>query len=91
MTNIFPVFIIIAILTVVVLTELIKRLDKKNVLKGYRVWIPAILSFFAAMALKIGNFFANPDQVWFYCAVIFAFSIFGFEAILKKIQNALNA
>lgn len=90
MTNIFPVFVIIAIVTVIVFTELIKRLDKKDVLKGYRVWIPLILSLLASVALRIGNFFANPDQVWFYWAVIFALSVFGFEAILKKITNALN-
>jgi len=90
MTNIFPVFILLAIITVVALTELIKKVDKKNVLKGYRVWIPAILSFFASAALRIGDFFTNPDQVWFYCAVIFAFSTFGYEAVLRKIQNVLN-
>jgi hypothetical protein len=91
MTNILPVFIVIAIALVIIIAELIKKLDRKNRLKGYRVWIPAVLSCGAAYLLGIGKFFAEPSQVWFWWAVIFAFSTFAYEAVLKKITTALGS
>jgi hypothetical protein len=87
--SLLPVFILIAIALVVVVTELIKKVDTKNRLKGYRVYIPFVLSFGAAVLLRIGNFFVTA-QMWFWWAVIFGFSVFFFEAILKKIQAAFN-
>ncbi|MDR0302362.1 MAG: hypothetical protein LBI04_08655 [Treponema sp.] len=88
--NLLPFFIVIAIALVVIFTELIKRFDKKERLKGYRVYLPLVLSFAAAYLLKRGNFFVT-EQMWFWWAVIFGFSIMGYEAILRKIQNALGA
>jgi len=87
--NMLPVFIATAIALVVVFTELIKKLDRKNRFKGYRVYVPAALSFAAAYLLKIGSFFAD-GQMWFWWAAIFGFSIFGYEAVLRKIKNALS-
>jgi hypothetical protein len=74
---------------VVIFTELVKTLDKKGRLKGYRVYIPLVLSFVTAFLLKVGNFFVT-EQMWFWWAVIFGFSIFGYEAILRKITAALD-
>ena len=90
MTNLLPVIVTIAIVLLVVLTELIKKLDKKNILKGYRVWIPALLSGGIAWLLHFGNFFPESKQVWFWWAVIFAIPVFAYEAILKKITTALG-
>ena len=84
-----PVFIAVAIALVVIFTELAKKLDKKDRLKGYRVYIPMALSLGAAWLLKIGSFFA-AGQMWFWWAAIFGFSVFGYEAVLRKIQNALD-
>ena len=91
MTGILPVFIVIAIALVVVFTELIKRMDRKNRLKGYRVWVPAAFSCGLAWLLRLGNFFQEPGQIWFWWAVIFAIPVFAYETILKKITTALNA
>jgi predicted membrane channel-forming protein YqfA (hemolysin III family) len=91
MTNILPVFIVIAIALVIVFTELIKKLDRKNWLKGYRVWIPAVLSGGVAHLLGIGKFFPEPNQVWFWWAAIFAFSTFAYEAVLRKLTTALGS
>jgi len=91
MTNILPVFIVIAIALVIVFAELVKKLDRKNRLKGYRVWVPAVLSGGVAYLLGFGNFFAEPNQIWFWWAVIFAFSVFAYEAVLKKITTALGS
>ena len=87
--NLLPFFIVIAIVLVVILTEIIKLLDVKDRFKGYRVYIPLVLSFGTAFLLKMGNFFI-AGQIWFWWAVIFGFSVFGYEAILRKIQNVLK-
>jgi len=91
MRDVLPVFIVIAIALVIVIAELVKKLDRKNRLKGYRVWIPAVLSGGVAWALGFGKFFPEPSQVWFWWAVIFAFSVFAYEAVLKKITTTLGS
>lgn len=88
-TKYLPVCIIVAIILVVVLTELVKRLDKKDKLKGYRVYIPFAFSCAESFLLRLGKFF-EPQQVWFWWAAIFALSVFFFEAILKKAQGFLG-
>ncbi len=90
LSTLFPVFIMIAILCVVILTEIIKRFDRKDRLKGYRVWIPAILSLAMAWLLRIGAFF-EPNQVWFWWAVLFAVPVFAYESILKKIREKIGS
>jgi hypothetical protein len=90
MIGLFPAFIVIAICLVIALSEIVKRLDRKDRLKGYRVYLPLVFSFGAAALLRVGGFFA-PQQVWFWWAVIFAFSVFAFEAILKKVTTALGS
>jgi len=91
LNNILPAFIVIAIVAVILITEVIKKLDVKNWLKGYRVWIPAVLSGGVAYLLGLGKFFAEQNQLWFWWAVIFAISSFAYEAILKKIITALGS
>ena len=90
MINILPMFVATAIALVIMFTEVIKRFDRKNRLKGYRVWIPAVLSCGAAWLLRLGNFFQEPNKFWFWWAAIFGVSIFGYEAVLQKIRNALD-
>jgi Na+-translocating ferredoxin:NAD+ oxidoreductase RnfA subunit len=87
--SLLPFFVLVSIALVVVFTELMKRLDKKNRFKGYRVYIPLALSFGAAALLRIGNFFV-PEQMWFWWAVIFGFSVFAYEAVLKKLESAFS-
>jgi hypothetical protein len=81
--SLFPVFVILAMCLVVIFTELIKKLDKKDRLKGHRVYVPFVLSFAAAWVLRIAGTF-EARQVWFWWAAIFGFSVFFYEAILKK-------
>ncbi|MDR0501864.1 MAG: hypothetical protein LBH16_00935 [Treponema sp.] len=87
--NLLPFFIAISISVVVIFTELVKRLDRKDILKGYRVFIPFVMSFVTACLLKIGNFYVT-EQMWFWWAVIFGFSVFCYEAVLRKIQNMIE-
>jgi hypothetical protein len=87
--SLFPAFILLAIALVVIGTELLKKLDTGDRLKGYRVYVPLVLSAGTAFLLKIGNFFVT-EQFWFWWAVIFGFSVFAYEAVLKKISEALG-
>ncbi|MDR1315252.1 MAG: hypothetical protein LBK13_00140 [Spirochaetales bacterium] len=87
--NLFPFFITLAVALVVIFTELVKKLDKKDRLKGYRVYVPIVFSAGAAFLLRRGNFFVS-EQVWFWWVVIFGFSVFFYETILKKIQAAFG-
>jgi hypothetical protein len=48
------------------------------------------LSFVAAYALERGNFFA-AGQMWFWWAAVFGFSVFGYEAVLPKVQTAIGS
>jgi hypothetical protein len=88
-TNLLPVFALLAAAMTVILTEGIKKIDTKDRLKGYRVYVPFVVSCGLAWLLRVGEFFPAP-QVWFWWAVIFAVSVFFFEAILKKIGSALG-
>ena len=81
-----PAAVIVAIILTVLLTEIVKKADKKDKLKGYRIYIPALLSGLESAALAFGEFF-TWKQTPFYWAVIFAVSVFGYEAIYRKIRN----
>ncbi len=81
--------VVIAVAMVTIFTELIKRLDKKDRLKGYRVYVPAVLSLAFSAILAFGKFF-DWRQAPFYWAVIFGVSVFGYEAILKKVKAAIG-
>ena len=87
--NLLPFFIIVAVALTVAFTELVKKLDTKDRLKGYRIYIPLIISFVLVYLLKIGTFFV-AEQMWFWWAVIFGFSIFGYEAVLCKVSKPLG-
>ena len=87
--KLLPVFAILAVAMVVILTELFKKLDRKNRLKGYRVYVPLVLSFGVSWLLRIGAFFP-AEQYWFWALAVFAVSVFFFEAILKKLRTAFG-
>lgn len=88
--SIFPMFIVIAILLTVIFSQLVKKLDRKNRLKGFRVWLPLIFSGFFATALAFGNFF-TWEAIIFWWAAIFGFSVFFYEAIVKHLKNFWSA
>ena len=81
-----PAVVIVAIILTVIFTELIKSADKKDKLKGYKIYVPAVLSGAESAALAFGEFF-TWRQTPFYWAVIFAVSVFGYEAIYRKIKS----
>ena len=86
LTKLLPAAVIVAIILTVILTEIIKKADRKDKLKGYRIYIPAILSVLESVVLAFGEFF-TWRQTPFYWAVIFAVSVFGYEAIYRKVKS----
>ena len=86
LSKLLPAAVIVAIILTVILTEIIKRADTKDKLKGYRIYIPALLSGAESAVLAFGEFF-TWRQTPFYWAVIFAVSVFGYEAIYRKIKS----
>ena len=82
LSRLLPAAVIAAIFLTVILTELIKKADRNDRLKGYRIYIPAALSLLESALLAFGEFFS-----W---ATIFAVSVFGYEAIYRKIRTWLG-
>lgn len=86
LAQLLPAAVMVAIILTVILTEIIKKADKKDRFKGYRIYIPAVLSGAESAILAFGEFF-TWKQTPFYWAVIFAVSVFGYEAIYRKIKS----
>ncbi|MCM1321634.1 MAG: hypothetical protein NC041_07170 [Bacteroides sp.] len=86
LTQFLPAAVILSCVLVVMLTEIIKKADKNDRLKGYRIYIPAVLSALFSAVLAFGEFYIWKQAV-FYCTAIFAVSVFGYEAIFSKIKK----
>ena len=65
LNKLLPAAVIVAIILTVIFTEIIKKTDKKDKLKGYRIYVPAILSGIESAVLAFGEFFIWK-QVPFY-------------------------
>ena len=81
-----PAFIIVAVLLTVVFSQLVKKLDKKDKFKGFRVWLPLVFSGLFTSALTFGNFFSWRESP-FWWGAIFGFSVFFYEAIVKHLKK----
>lgn len=90
--KLFTTLFSVSVICTVMFSEIIKSLDKKDYLKGYRVWLPFVISCGFASAIK---FVCNIDWVYmiFVESAMFGFSVFGYEVFLKtamKIVNKIN-
>ncbi len=83
LTDLLLPCVLLAIVLVVFLTEILKKADKKNILKGKKVFFPLTLSLVFSGLLALGKFYTLL-QAPFYAAVIFTLSVTFFETILKK-------
>lgn len=81
-----------SIVCTIMFSEIIKKFDKKDKLKGYKVWLPFIFSCLFSTAL----FFTLKDwkEHWVYLVFIvssvFGFSVFGYETLLKSINKIIE-
>lgn len=87
--QLFVILYIISIVCTIMFSEIVKKFDKKDYLKGYKVWLPFIFSCGFSVALK---FVLKID--WFMMifveASMFGFSVFGYETFLKSINKIVN-
>ncbi len=84
MNILFLVLILVSVIMTVGLTELVKKFDKKNRLKGWRVLIPLLVSaLIVFLTWNKAVFTSHALCSWW--AVIFSLSIFSYEIIIKKL------
>jgi hypothetical protein len=87
---IFPSFVIISIVMVVVFSENVKKADKEKRFKRFYVCLPFSFSLLFAAMLLFGKWFP-VQQLPFYWAVIFGVSVFGYSAIYKNFKAWLES
>jgi hypothetical protein len=87
--KLFEVLAIISILCIVMFTEIVKKFDKNDKLKGYKVWLPFIFSCGFSVALK---FIFKIDWIImpFVEGCMFGFSVLGYEIVLKNINRIIE-
>ena len=78
-----------AIALTVLFSEILKKADKNNIFKGYRVYFPLIFSALFTVLLWIAEIITGK-QTFLYGFTIFGVSVFGYEAIIKKIATMLK-
>lgn len=79
--------VIISIIMIILFSELIKKLDKKNWLNGsYKVYLPVIFSILFSFILYKSSFILK-EQIIFYGLLMFSVSTFFYNAILKTLKK----
>ena len=84
--KLFGILFVISVFCTVMFTEIVKKMDTKNILKGYKVWLPLLFSCGFSVAIK---FVMKVDWLFmiFIESSLFGFSVFGYEVILKSINR----
>ncbi len=87
--KLFETLALISVLCTVMFTEIVKKLDKKDILKGGTVWLPFIFSSGFSVALKY-IFKIDWLLIPFVEGCMFGFSVLGYEVILKNINKIIE-
>ena len=74
-----------AVALTVLFSEILKKADKKDIFKGYRVYFPLIFSILFTVLFYIAELI-TLRQTFLYGFAIFGISVFGYEAIIKKLK-----
>lgn len=84
--KLFVILFVISMFCTVMFTEIVKKIDTKDVLKGYKVWLPLLFSCGFSVAIK---FVMKVDWLYmiFIESSIFGCSVFGYEVILKSLTH----
>lgn len=87
--QLFVILYIISIMCTIMFSEIVKKFDKNDKLKGYKVYLPFIFSCGFSVALK---FVFKVDWILmiFIEGSLFGFSVFGYETFLKSINKIIN-
>jgi ABC-type iron transport system FetAB permease component len=87
--QLFAILYIISIMCTIMFSEIVKKFDKNDKLKGYKVWLPFIFSCGFSVALKF-IFKIDWMIMIFIEGSLFGFSVFGYETILKSISKLMG-
>lgn len=88
-TKLFVILYIISIMCTIMFSEIVKKFDKNDKLKGYKVYLPFIFSCGFSVALKF-IFKIDWMIMIFVEGSLFGFSVFGYETILKSINKLIG-
>jgi len=88
-TKLFVILYIISIMCTIMFSEIVKKFDKNDKLKGYKVWLPFIFSCGFSSMIKI-VFSIDWVIITFIESSIFGFSVFGYETILKSLNRVIK-
>ena len=85
----FSILCVVSVFCTVMFTEIVKKFDKNDRLKGYKVWLPLIFSSGFSVALK---YIFKIDWLIFPFVIscVFGFSVFGYEVVLKSINRIIE-
>lgn len=81
-----PALIAVSVFVVVILCELIKKIDTKMWLKPVRPYIPAFLSIFLVGMLAYGGVI-DSKMIAYYWLLVTGCSVFFYDAIIQKIKD----
>lgn len=87
--QLFVILYIVSIMCTIMFSEIVKKFDKNDKLKGYKVWLPFIFSCGFSVVLKF-IFKIDWMIMIFIEGSLFGFSVFGYEAILKSINKLMG-
>lgn len=87
--QLFVILYIISIMCTIMFSEIVKKFDKNDKLKGYKVYLPFVFSCGFSVALKF-IFKIDWMIMIFIEGSLFGFSVFGYEAILKSITKLIT-
>lgn len=87
--KLFMILYVVSMLCTVMFSEIIKKIDNKDVLKGYKVWLPLLISCGFSVAIK---FVMKVEWIYviFIESSLFGFSVFGYEVLLKSANRILE-
>lgn len=88
-TKLFVILYVISIMCTIMFSEIVKKFDKNDKLKGYKVWLPFIFSCGFSVVLKF-VFKIDWMIMIFVEGSLFGFSVFGYETILKSINKLIS-
>lgn len=78
-----------AIVLTVLFSELLKKADKKDIFKGYKVYFPLFFSAVFTLCIYVAEFITLRQSLLYWFA-IFGISVFGYEAIVKRLKKPLK-
>ena len=87
--QLFVILYIVSITCTIMFSEIVKKFDKNDKLKGYKVYLPFIFSCGFSVALKF-VFKIDWMIMIFIEGSLFGFSVFGYETFLKSINKIVD-